>query len=43
MLPVRWFGTTNIIFQPKAEMKEQYMRDRYNAKLMLRSVSSFYR
>ncbi|MCC7136122.1 MAG: glycosyltransferase [Nitrosomonas sp.] len=33
----------HIIFQPKAEMKEQYMRDRYNAKLMLRSVSSFYR
>ncbi|MFO1381146.1 MAG: glycosyltransferase [Chitinivorax sp.] len=32
----------HITFQPKAEMREQYMRDRYNPKLMLRSLSSFY-
>ena len=25
-----------------AEMREQYMRDRYNPKMMLKSVASFY-
>jgi glycosyltransferase involved in cell wall biosynthesis len=33
----------HIIFQPKAEMREQYMRDRYNPKMMLKSVASFYK
>lgn len=33
----------HITFQPKAEMREQYMRDRYNPKLMLKSIASFYR
>lgn len=33
----------HITFQPKAEMREQYMRDRYNPQLMLKSVASFYR
>ena len=33
----------HITFQPKAEMREQYMRDRYNPKLMLKSVASFYK
>ena len=32
----------HITFQPMAEMREQYMRDRYNPKLMLKSVASFY-
>ena len=32
----------HITFQPKAEMREQYMRDRYNPKMMLKSVASFY-
>lgn len=32
----------HITFQPKAEMKEQYLRDRYNHKMMLKSVASFY-
>lgn len=33
----------HITFQPKAEMREQYMRDRYNPKMMLKSVASFYK
>lgn len=33
----------HITFQPKAEMHEQYMRDRYNPKLMLKSIASFHR
>lgn len=33
----------HITFQPMAEMREQYMRDRYNPKMMLKSVASFYR
>lgn len=33
----------HITFQPNAEMREQYMRDRYNPKMMLKSVASFYR
>lgn len=32
----------HITFQPMAEMREQYMRDRYNPKMMLKSVASFY-
>jgi len=32
----------HITFQPKAEMKEQYLRDRYHPKMMLKSVASFY-
>ena len=33
----------HITFQPMAEMREQYMRDRYNPRMMLKSVASFYR
>jgi glycosyltransferase involved in cell wall biosynthesis len=33
----------HITFQPKTEMREQYMRDRYNPKMMLKSVASFYK
>ena len=33
----------HITFQPMAEMREQYMRDRYNPKMMLKSVASFYK
>ena len=33
----------HITFQPKVEMREQYMRDRYNPKMMLKSVASFYK
>lgn len=33
----------HITFQPNAEMREQYMRDRYNPKMMLKSVASFYK
>ena len=33
----------HITFQPKAEMRAQYMRDRYNPSLMLKSVASFYK
>ncbi|MEO5607348.1 MAG: glycosyltransferase [Polaromonas sp.] len=33
----------HITFQPAAEMREQYMRDRYNPKMMLKSVASFYK
>lgn len=33
----------HITFQPKAEMREQYMKDRYNPTMMLKSVASFYK
>lgn len=33
----------HITFQPKAEMRAQYMRDRYNPKMMLKSIASFYK
>jgi GT2 family glycosyltransferase len=32
----------HVKFMPKVEMKEQYMRDRYNPQRMLTSVKSFY-
>lgn len=32
----------HITFQPKAEMKAQYLRDRYHPKMMLKSIASFY-
>lgn len=33
----------HITFQPDAEMRERYMKDRYNPRLMLKSVASFYK
>jgi GT2 family glycosyltransferase len=32
----------HITFQPKVDMGEKYMADRYNPKMMLKSVASFY-